>query len=266
MKLKLKIVIHALIPMILMLLPINGYAHSGILDSLGGHNVITSGHGFDIGTYHYHRGIYAGWIVDNKGDIPNSNSKFTPNIITDNIDNKTSQWAYNEVNSAYKLGLLKGVKNTFINKCKSNITREEFCKLIVNSVQLADIDYENRFVKNNNTFNDLAKYNFEVNIAYKLDIVRGYSEKEFKPTKTITREEMAVMLYRYLEIFSNKDLTKTSSIEDEIMISSWASYEVNALVAIHIIKGTSTGDKIVFSPKNYTTLEQAIILVYRSNL
>jgi LPXTG-motif cell wall-anchored protein len=60
------------------------YAHSGGLDSLGGHYVRKPGKGFIVGTYHYHQGKYAGWIVTCKGDVPDPKlDKFECSIITD---------------------------------------------------------------------------------------------------------------------------------------------------------------------------------------
>lgn len=243
----------------------NTYAHSGGLDSLGGHNVRTEGKGYEVGTYHYHKGQYAGWIVDNKGDIPTGNDIFDPKLITDSINiSSASSWSHNELENAYKSGLFKNLKSTFEPKFKASINREEFCKLVVNYVELKYPNYKAKFIRSNNTFSDLNKYKNEINIAYKLGIINGYSSDYFKPNKDITREEIACMIYRCLDIFDNLNSNKTANIKDASAISSWAIKEVNTLVNLNIIKGISSDSNgIVFSPKANTSIEQAVVLIYR---
>lgn len=248
-----------------MTIPCYAYAHSGGLDGLGGHNVRTAGHGFDVGTYHYHKGTFAGWIVNAKGEAPSGNSIFNPALITDSVSTANlSSWATTEIQLAYKAGLLKGVKNRLSEKFKTAITREDFCKVLVTCIQLQDPNFSSKFVKNNNTFEDLDIYKFEINVAYKLGIVKGYDDKKFNPKKSITREEIAVMLYRYLKRFSTLNLNvNTATIADANLISSWADKEVRALVSLDIIKGIGLGSEVVFDPKSNTTVEQAIILIFR---
>lgn len=83
-----KIISVSLIGLILIILSsFNVFAHSGNLDSLGGHNVNTPTAGYEVGTYHYHTGPYAGWIVDKKGDIPDkSKDKFDATLVYKTIE------------------------------------------------------------------------------------------------------------------------------------------------------------------------------------
>ena len=45
------------------------YAHPGRLDKKGGHNVNTAGHGYPVGSYHYHKGSDRGTAYDANGNV-----------------------------------------------------------------------------------------------------------------------------------------------------------------------------------------------------
>lgn len=248
---------------ITLILPFNSFAHTGGLDSLGGHNVRTTGTEYEVGTYHYHKGTYAGWIVNNKGDIPNSTSTFNPKLIKDSINvTKASPWAIVELNKAYKAGLYRGVKNYISNKFQDDITRSEFCKLMVNYIQIAKPDIKPSNIQCN--FKDLDKFGSETIKAYKYGIIKGFSNTEFKPNALITREQIACILFRYLDIYTDTNLNPTSVIiKDSDEISTWALEEVQSLVSLEIIKGFDSGEEVLFRPKLNTTVEQGILLIYR---
>lgn len=242
---------------------INSFAHSGNLDSLGGH------HNNKEGNYHYHEGTYAGWVVKLKGDNPNSEGAyFDPSLIYDELNLYTaSPWAYDELNLSYKSGLLKGIKNMYSAKFNESITREEFAKLLINSIEVNYPNYKDKYIRSSNAFNDLNLFKAEVGTCYQLGIINGYNETTFKPKNLITREEMACMLYRYIEVFTDLDLTFSQvELYDQNEISEWAVNEVKSLVYKGIIKGIDTKDlMVVFGSKSETTIEQAIILLYRTN-
>lgn len=65
-----KKLISLLLALSMLLGAIPALAHPGRTDSLGGHNVRKAGWGYEVGTYHYHSGPYAGYSVDYKGQIP----------------------------------------------------------------------------------------------------------------------------------------------------------------------------------------------------
>lgn len=269
MKIKLqKKILILLIMVITACLPISSYAHNGGLDALGGHHVWTGGYGYVVGTYHYHEGTYAGWIVSAKGHIPTGNDVFDASLIADSINTKeASVWAIDEINLAYESGLFKGVKNTFSSKFQTNITRAEFCKLILNYIQINNSNYKSKFLRNAK-FEDTSMFKSEINTIYSLGIVNGYSEKEFRPNKPITRQEIACMLYRYLNVFTSTDINKRDIVvKDSTDIAHWADKEVHGLVSLGIIKGTQSDEYgINFTPLANTTIEQAVLLIFRMKL
>ncbi|WP_301859314.1 S-layer homology domain-containing protein [uncultured Megasphaera sp.] len=90
-------------------------------------------------------------------------------------------------------------------------------------------------------------------------IMQGYSDGTFKPTRKITREEFAVIAYNYMS-YKGMDLSvKSVPYADENQISSWARQAVSALAA----KGYMTGANNRFQPKTYVTRGEAVNVLYR---
>ncbi len=74
MKKKLTSLLLALVMLLMVFSPF-ALAHPGRTDSLGGHYVRKSGWGYKVGTYHYHKGPYAGHTVSYKGQVPKAHQK-----------------------------------------------------------------------------------------------------------------------------------------------------------------------------------------------
>ncbi|NMB34170.1 MAG: S-layer homology domain-containing protein [Clostridium sp.] len=164
-----------------------------------------------------------------------------------------SAWALSEVITAAQNEL---TFDEILEDFTKDITREEFCMLVVNSFE--NIVGSKVAVPSENVFTDTD--NQHILKGYDLGIVKGVSEDKFLPHATITREEMAVMLYNMLLIFdpslgdSKYDLT----FDDSDTISSWAHNAVAFCTYHDIIKGMGNN---TFAPKDNGTREQGIILV-----
>src|SRR5690606_8259996 len=95
-----------------------------------------------------------------------------------------------------------------------------------------------------------------VNAAYKKGLITGYDDK-FNPNETITREEMAVIIARALEL---KASSSTNSLKDIDKVSSWAKQAVEAIVANGLMLGDATG----FNPQGTVTREMAAVVAVRA--
>lgn len=166
-----------------------------------------------------------------------------------------SQWAKPELREAEKKGLLLPVTNLDFSK---PITREKFSEITVKYYESLTGEKISDAIKN--PFID-TKNNKIVN-AYNLGIVKGTSENIFSPQKTITREEMCVMLYRAFIIArpSAEIDYKYKRFEDESEFSSWAKDSIKKLRSLEIIQGDSNNN---FNPKKNTSVEEAVIMAYR---
>ncbi len=172
-----------------------------------------------------------------------------------------STWAQAEVDEARSKGLvLPEADDNF----QDNITRELFCKLVVNLVEQAtedpvSITITNPFQDTNNT--DIIK-------AYQLGIVNGMSTTEFGPELLITREQVAAMMMRSArkldELMNHRytmiQLMGEANFADLDNISNWALQDIREANALGIMKGVGN-NKI--DPKGNTTIEQSILLILR---
>ena len=88
------------------------------------------------------------------------------------------------------------------------------------------------------------------------------------PNGSITREQLAVMLHRTIEYLEDEtgrsvlaDAGGLESFTDAGQVSGWAADSLAALTASGILQGTSSA---TLSPKDTTTVEQAILLTLRA--
>ena len=105
-------------------------------------------------------------------------------------------------------------------------------------------------------------YEAAVNWAAANDIVNGYNEDTFAPTDTITREQMATILYRYSR-FKGKDVSQTadlSNFTDAGSISGWAKDAVAWAVEVKLINGMTDTTLV---PQGSATRAQAATLMMR---
>lgn len=105
-----------------------------------------------------------------------------------------------------------------------------------------------------------AWYAKEVSAAYKAGIITGDSQRMFDPNRSITREEMAIMLVRAYEHRTGVKMEKASAeISDAFEISDWALSYVNSAIKAKLLTGRQEG---FFVPAEHTTRAEAAQAVY----
>ena len=166
-----------------------------------------------------------------------------------------SNWAVSEVESARENNL---VPVNLLNDYQTQITREEFSEMAVMLYEALSGEIARN--QSQNPFTDTS--NPEVLKAYDLGIVKGFGDGTFRPDRTITREEIAALLFRTLEKVDSKITqgTYTIGFSDRAQISIWFRNEVGFMSKNGIINGIGSN---TFAPKLETTREQAIALVVR---
>lgn len=85
--------------------------------------------------------------------------------------------------------------------------------------------------------------------ASKHSIINGYEDNTFKPNNSITRAEMAVMIYRYM----NMNTTAKSKFPD--VTGHWAERYIAVLENLHILNGYQDN---TFKPDDYITRAEAV--------
>lgn len=177
-----------------------------------------------------------------------------------------SSWAQEQVDDAILANL---VPRDLQRAYRSNITREEFCRLMVILVErktgmTASACAQSKGKSITDPFDDTDSA--DILAAYALGIVNGTSDTTFDPEGAITRQEAAVMLARtagVLDIASGEG----QSFSDASNISSWAKEGVGIVSGLAdpvtgsaVMGGTGNG---CFSPLDPYTREQAYLTVLR---
>ena len=156
-------------------------------------------------------------------------------------------WATDAISHLASKGVVNGKEENKFYPA-DNITREEYAKIIVLAFGLYD---ENA----NCEFNDVNKERWSYNYIA--------SMCSFGATKPITREEMAVMLYRVMQKQSRLKFVADIevSLGDYSEISEFAKNSVVSLNSNGIISGDDMG---LFNPKNNATRAEVCKMIYNS--
>ena len=105
-----------------------------------------------------------------------------------------------------------------------------------------------------------AYYSAYVQWAVEQHIASGVGKNKFQPDKSITREEMAVMIYNYLKSQGyNLDKVATASYVDGAKISSWAKDSVKALYEMGILTAEKFNPKDKLSRAEFATILKRLI-------
>ena len=185
----------------------------------------------------------------------------TPTTAPTPVLDVPSAWALAEVNEAVALGIVPAALNS---KFTSNITRSDFCDLIIKTIEVKKAMTIAAFVATiegtvEKTFSDTTNAN--VLAAAKLGIVNGRTETTFAPTDFITRQEATKMLTLSAKVLGAEiNASATNFSDDQAHFAEWAKPFIDFCVKSKIMKGLS--DK-TFGPINKYTREQSILTALR---
>lgn len=172
-----------------------------------------------------------------------------------------SDWAKIDYENASAAGLLP--QSIISSDLSGNITREEFCELVINLY--TKITNKKVNVPPNSPFSDTN--NASVKMAYMSGIIAGTSENTFHPNKAITRQEMAKMLIETMNVtdvaeleYLLDDFSALEVFRDANDVSSWAKRYMAMMVDNNLMNGLDSGE---LAPLGNATRQQAIASVSR---
>lgn len=204
------------------------------------------------------------------GSSPGGGSTYQPVVTPSDVQESFEQsnkiafndldenhWAYEVVNSLSSKGVINGYEdNTF--RPDNTVTRAEFIKLITKGEEIlgstantkSDASIQFSDVSESDWYHDIVIYSAQ----------NGYitgSDGYFRPNDEITRQDAAVIIYRFVS--SMQTLGGNKVFNDRSDISDYARESVSRLAASGIISGVGNN---MFDPLNSLTRAQAAQLVY----
>jgi len=182
-----------------------------------------------------------------------------PNSLTD----IKGHWAEKSINKVIQEGLFKGSAEGVFEP-QGSMTRAMFVTVLN---RLAEkLDGPDVAVKEQ-TFTDVpanAWYAKAISWAVSAGLTEGYGNGTFGPNDLLNREQITVLMLRFLTTYMKYDLSSYQSsalFADSGQISSWAKEAVYQAVALGLVQG-ETGNR--FNPKG--TASRAVVAVITERL
>lgn len=150
-------------------------------------------------------------------------------------DVHTGDWFYDAVEYAYENGMMDGIGNNLFSP--NGTTTRAMIVTILHRL-------ENQPASGTSIFTDVPAgqwYTNAVAWAAANGIVDGYGDGRFGPNDTITREQMAAILYRYAQ-FKGYDVSNTGNLSgytDAAQVSEWARTAMGWANAQGLITGNT---------------------------
>ncbi|MDO5717144.1 MAG: S-layer homology domain-containing protein [Tissierellia bacterium] len=162
------------------------------------------------------------------------------------------EWSKEYLDLASKIGLLT---ENMMEDILRPITRYEFIKMLMKVDEY--IAKHNYII--GKSFHDTGDK--DINGAYNLGIVNGVEPGVFGGERQLTKEELSVIVYRYLKLLDQTmPLLQTMSFADATSVAPWAREAVSALEQSGIVQGDEFKN---FNPKRKVTCEEATVMVIR---
>jgi len=205
------------------------------------------------------------WKNNGDGTISFTVTDFSPfvfaeeSVPVENVftDISTNVWYYPAVQFVYDNGIMSGKGNGKFDPA-GNLTRAEFATTLYSMEEKPVVSYKN-------TFSDVPNgewYTNSVLWANQIGVASGYGNGKFGVSDNITREQLAMMVYKYATEVCDYEPEITEDIllsfHDTDEVSSWAVKAMEWAVTNGIISGT--GDNRLNPQGNALRCECAQIL------
>lgn len=186
-------------------------------------------------------------VINDNGQPQQTGRHFT--------DLEDVSWAVPAIEALYAKGVINGYGNGEF-RPNNTITRAEFVKMLVAAFGMTSDGAACDF---RDVPSDAWYYPF-VASAVQVGLVNGVGDGNFEPERTITREEIAAVLYR-TAVASGREIIKRTSLDfsDGNEVEEYAREAVASLTGAGIINGMGDG---TFAPKDPGTRAQAAKLIY----
>lgn len=167
------------------------------------------------------------------------------------VDVTEDKWYYDAVAYVYQQGIMVGMSETTFEP-NTTVNRAQVVQMLYNLEGQPQVSGDSGF----SDIWDGQWYAKAVAWASANDVVAGYEDGTFRPTRAVTREEFAQILYNYAK-FKGYDLSASADLgkfPDSGQVSSWAETALGWANGNGLINGHDDGR---LDPKGSTIRAQA---------
>ncbi len=167
-------------------------------------------------------------------------------------------WAKDAITALYKKNVINGKEERKFAPY-DEVTREEFAKILISAFNMKLVDAEAPFTDVQE--NDWS-YEY-IRTAYLAGVVKGMSDNYFGKTEKITRQDLAVMVYRMLALVNCTEQSDDGfqSFADGETIAEYAKAAVGSLYRQGIVSGD---DARYFHPEDNASRAEAAKIVHHA--
>ncbi|MHA6531509.1 S-layer homology domain-containing protein [Paenibacillus sp. BAC0078] len=176
-------------------------------------------------------------------------------------DLSKAEWARESIEALAAREAITGVGSGQFDP-NGRLSRAQFITMLINSFDLQDAAAVSPFTDTQPG----AWYYTAVASAQKLGIIEGKPDGSFGVNDSISRQDLAVMLYRASKVLGLElggSAAADAAFSDKAEIALYASEAVAAMQQYGIVNGLSGN---VFAPKGLSTRAQAAVILYRTLL
>lgn len=190
------------------------------------------------------------------GNVIVTQAEETKSRVPEFLDVPEEHWVHKAVSTFSLLKFIEGTSDMEFSP-DANIKREDFIKICVSAFGIYDDNSETSFkdVSKNDYF---YKY---VASAIANGLVQGQSENTFGAGLLLTRQDMAVIVYRLCQNIKT-DITDNGiyiPFSDETIFADYAKEAIIYLARSGIVNGRGNN---LFAPKDYCTRAEAVKMLY----
>lgn len=173
------------------------------------------------------------------------------------------EWYHTYVCGVYEKGWMTGLNETIFAPSQK-LSRAEFTTILYRMAQTPKVTFEARFpdVKEGEFYSDAVIW------ANSIGVIQGYEDGNFGPSDSITREQIATLLYRYAQ-YQKKDISAEGDLEkfpDGGKVSAFAKDAMKWCVGAGLIQGNGLDQTLAPQDKVSRAVGAALILRYMEKL
>ena len=177
-------------------------------------------------------------------------------------DVTTNDVAYKAINNLASRGAFNAAANTYF-KPSENITRGEFCSILVRSLEL-NITAAGRFAD----LNSNHSYYKDIMSAAKLGIIQADKNNKINPNDPVTKEQALVLIARALKAAGsplpeqNKNILKQYA--DYNTVSEYAQATIASICGSNIYSGSTAGGRRYLKITGNVSRAEAALYIYNA--
>ncbi|WP_458407515.1 S-layer homology domain-containing protein [Anaerotignum sp.] len=173
------------------------------------------------------------------------------------VETNAAKWAISSMEYAYEHGF---VTEEELQKATSPMSRKEFCGVVMGFLEsVTGIERKATIATPFSDCDDPM-----ITAAYEVGVIGGVEPGVFAPDRTLTREQMAIMIARTLKV-CNLDLTedakKNPFTDTKVLYESSNNY-IDQLYGAEIVNGYEDG---TYGPFREMTVQEAVISFVRAH-